>query len=447
MKQSLLIISVVLALTSCNNDDVNVFDKTAAERSSEAIQNLKNELTAPANGWLVKYNPESDAGSYYVILNFNDDNTLRIRSDFGEQDGRFFDDTITYRIDNSLNLELIFETYSLFSFLYEQDDATFQAEFEFLYANKTGDDLVFTSKSDVSSPTVLVFTPASSNDPTTLLGPDAASKISALADDFIKYTTAYKVSYQNRDVALFLSMNNIKRTVAITAISKRTDTSDTTLLDFSTGFYIEGDSLVFENTFSTTFKGADVSIRSIFMGSVFDTYINGCNDPVPINGFNGTTSQNDQITFETTLQDIKGGRFAKEATLYFCPPENMLYNKEFKYKEVYADVEGAIYFQLYLNYENNLNAIGFVLQKSDGSYYFVLREFTPELVDNNLIFHWQGDLQVFNTDAPEADLNKIQKYIDLITAGDQTYAFKLNDGVYEFYNPCTKWSYIFINPN
>jgi hypothetical protein len=119
--RKLFLIPIIILLISACDDDINVFDKTADERANESIQNLKNELIAPDNGWRVLYTPSSDAGSYYVLMDFNEDNSVRIQTDFGEENGRFFDDTLTYRIDNSLNVELIFETYSFFSYLYSGD--------------------------------------------------------------------------------------------------------------------------------------------------------------------------------------------------------------------------------------------------------------------------------------------------------------------------------------
>ena len=73
-------------------------------------------------------------------MDFNEDNTVHIRSDLGSNDGQFFEQTVTYRIDSSLGLELIIETYSFFSFLFEQADATFLAEYEFNFVNKTPDE-------------------------------------------------------------------------------------------------------------------------------------------------------------------------------------------------------------------------------------------------------------------------------------------------------------------
>ena len=163
MKKWIYIFGIVIViLTSCKDDEVAIFDKTPDERVSEAIATLKQDLTAPANGWKLRYRPESESGSFYVLLDFNEDNTVHIKTDLGNNDGQFFEQTVTYRIDSSLGLELIIETYSFFSFLFEQDNATFLAEYEFNFINKTPDEaLVFNSKTDPDTPTVLLFEQAS----------------------------------------------------------------------------------------------------------------------------------------------------------------------------------------------------------------------------------------------------------------------------------------------
>src|SRR5690349_3783495 len=95
------LIGAALALAACHDDDVNVFNKTADERAADAIASLKQDLVGPANGWMIKYQPQEGAGSYYVLLDFNENDKVVIKSDLGAQGGQYFQDTIGYRIDNS----------------------------------------------------------------------------------------------------------------------------------------------------------------------------------------------------------------------------------------------------------------------------------------------------------------------------------------------------------
>jgi hypothetical protein len=204
MKKGLYYIAaLIITLTSCKDDDITVFDKSADERAAEAIAALKADLTEPANGWRVKYRPEQGSGSFYVIMKFTDDNKVNIKTDLGSNNGEFFNQTITYRIDNSLGLELIIQNYSFFSFLFEQDQATFGAEFEFNYANKTPDGaLVFSSKSDLSTPTTILFEAAQASD-VNLLGTELSTNLYEMSDDLAIFSSSFKLTFDTRDVILF----------------------------------------------------------------------------------------------------------------------------------------------------------------------------------------------------------------------------------------------------
>ena len=92
MKKGIYILWIfVLALVSCKDDDIAKFDKPADERVAEAIDALKQDLVAPSAGWKIKYRPEAESGSFYVLLKFNDDNTVNIKTDLGSNDGEFFE--------------------------------------------------------------------------------------------------------------------------------------------------------------------------------------------------------------------------------------------------------------------------------------------------------------------------------------------------------------------
>src|SRR5688572_31474264 len=89
--------ALIMILSSCKDETERLFDKPAEERAAEAIQNLKNELVAPANGWRMRYQPEDASGAYWLIIHFMEDDKVVIESDLGENNGEFFMDTLTYR--------------------------------------------------------------------------------------------------------------------------------------------------------------------------------------------------------------------------------------------------------------------------------------------------------------------------------------------------------------
>ena len=129
-----ILILFSLMLVSCEDDreDLPSFD----ERVSVAIADLTAELAAPNNGWRLDYQPTPDAGRFFILLDFDENGQVNIQSDLAVNDGEFFNQTIPYRIDNALGLELILETFGVFHYLFEQDQSRFGAEFEFIFKDK-----------------------------------------------------------------------------------------------------------------------------------------------------------------------------------------------------------------------------------------------------------------------------------------------------------------------
>src|SRR5690606_24032265 len=144
---------------------------------------------------------------YWVLMDFDEDNRVTIKSDLPQNDEEFFEQTITYRIDNSLGLELVLESYSFFSFLFEQDQATFLAEYEFNYANKTPQgELVFVSKTDPPPATTLLFEEAEASDEA-LLG-------QSISVNLHKFPLSNRIVFANRNVAVYLSLDLLRRTAS-----------------------------------------------------------------------------------------------------------------------------------------------------------------------------------------------------------------------------------------
>jgi hypothetical protein len=453
MKNRLYITWVlVIVLFSCdNNDDVALFDKTADERVAEAIANLQAQLVAPANGWRVKYRPEPEYGSFYVLMDFDEDNKVTIKSDLGNNDGEFFEQTMTYRIDSSLGLELIIESYSFFSFLLEQDRATFGAEYEFHFVNETPDDaLVFYSKTDLGNPTVLLFEEAAATD-VNLLATTVSTNLNIMADDFEKLTPSLNLTFTNKDVVLYITLDNVARIVSINSASRKTNTSITQNLNFSSPYLLKGDSIAFDNRFSGTGLTSGVTIKGIRFSDLEEETLNVCSDPIIVHSYDGVTSANDAVKLQTTLLDAGGRSFTTLSDFYFSPLSFILKDRVPMDAEISRDVAGALEMHLYYNYDigdpEPFYAIGFVIRNVDQSVTFALRQFTPVLTDNNLVFNFEPDISIFGEQQTDADVEKINIYLDALTEGDKTYVYKLIDNRFEFHNPCTGWSFVFVNAN
>ncbi|HYG20288.1 MAG TPA: DUF4302 domain-containing protein, partial [Ohtaekwangia sp.] len=436
--------ALLVVLASCKDDDVNIFDKPSDVRAAEAIASLKSDLTAPANGWIVKYRPESGSGSFYVLMKFGEDNTVTIRSDLGSNDGEFYEQTMTYRIDSSLGLELIIESYSFFSFLFEQDQATFLAEYEFDYANKTPDnELVFRSKSDPSNATILLFEEASPAD-INLLGMELSANLNEIADDLDNFSPTLKLTYQDMDLAFYLSLDELRRTLYIKGVSRKTTTASAQNVGFSSPYVIEGNTIVLDEPLTGTFFGNNISLESIaFDDDLAASEINACADPIPTHVMEGTTGTGDDITLEPTLVDVSGIKFTTLSDFYSTPIQNVFFNGFSAGNEIAQDIAGAQQMQLYYN-SGGLYAMGFYIVNADGTAVWALREFTASLTDNRIEFDFAPTVTLFPQNATtDANLENVNNYLNAITEGGTTYVFEYSEGIYEFYNPCTGWTVAF----
>jgi len=442
---------VIVILTSCKDDEIAVFEKTADERVAEAIATLKQDLVAPANGWRVKYRPEEESGSFYVLMDFNEDNTVHIKSDLGSNDGQFFEQTVTYRIDSSLGLELIIETYSFFSFLFEQADATFLAEYEFNFVNKTPDEaLVFNSKTDPGTATILLFEQASADDGA-LLGTQLSTNLNVMSEDLKMIASSLKLTYQNRDISLYLVLDTFRRIITINSASRNTNPLITQTVTFTTPYILKGDSIVLDDKFSTTVLNNNISIKSIKLSTLTEGTLTACTNPITVHSLVGATSANDQVKLETTLRDPTGASFAQVGD-FFVSPNNFIFNNgEDASLQIQQDITGAAAMQLYYNFDigsgTPFYGIGFLIQNVNGTTTFALRQFTPTLVANRLVFDFAPDISVFGETDTDANIENVNIYLDAMTEGDNTYIFQVQDGTYEFFNPCTGWSFVFYVVN
>ena len=419
-----------------------MFEKTADERTAEAIANLKQELASADQGWKVKYRPESTSGSYYVILTFDADDQVNIKTDLGANGGEFFDQTTTYRIDSSLGLELIFESYCFFSYLFEQEQATFGAEYEFNYIRKNDDgSLVFESKSDVLDKTVLVFEPATAADQTNLRGIDLATKLNEVAADLENFTSSYKLTYDDRDIVFYISMDDFRRTINFKSASRKNNTGFTAV-NFTTPFVIKGDSLVLDQRLTRTLFSSNVTIKSIYFDDLANTTLNICASPINAHSLEGVTSANDDVHLESSLFDASGARFPLVSDFFVASIDQVFINGATSWEQIQQDIHGALAMQLYYN-NGGFYGIGFVIQNDNGSITFALREFTPVLTNNKIVFQFEPTISIFGEPNTDANINNVNIYLNLLTQGDNTYVFEYSPAIYEFHNPCTGISVAF----
>ncbi|MGH2566930.1 MAG: hypothetical protein ACRDGA_01205, partial [Bacteroidota bacterium] len=306
------------------------------------------------------------------------------------------------------------------------------------------------SKSDQSTPGIILFEQASPDD-VNLLGVNLASNLNIMSDDLDKFTSSLKLTFQDKDLALYISLDELRRTLTITSASLKTNTQTTQTLSFNTAYIIEGAAIVFDEPLETTILGNAVSISSLQLNTMGEATLNVCADPITIHTYSGVTNVNDAIVLETSLLDVNGKSFADRSDIYFTPLEYIFNNGVSMVNQIPQDITGALQMHLYYGYDlgggDLLYGIGFVIQNLDNTITFALREFTPVLNDNNIVFNFAPDITLFGNPTTDANVDNVNIYLDALAQGDKTYVFQLGDDLYEFHNPCSGWSIVFIDGN
>lgn len=432
-------------LLACQ-DDEPLFDKSADERAREAIAELKSKLTTPAEGWLLRYRPENESGVYNVLLDFEETDEVTIRTDFGVNDGEFYEQTITYRIDNSLGLELIFENYSFFSFLFEQEQASFLAEFEFNYVNETPDGaLVFSSKSDPSSPTRLVFLPATGNE-INLLGTEVAGDLNTLTENSLAYfASSYRLRFTNRDLSFYLTLDNFRRTLNINFVSADGSATGQSV-DFSTPYTIQGEEVILDEPFTGNYFGQEITIPAIRFGTLSETTLMACGQPVTANQYTASVGGAPAV-LENSLFDPNGANVFDQSEFFYSLNQNIFNDDGSLGAQIDADVPGSLAMLLYYDQRatDPFYALGFFIVNESGSITRALREFTPSLEGNRMQVAFDSAYTVLEDTTGTFDEAKIDRYLNLFSEGEGAYIYKLADETYEFYNPCNGTSFVFFH--
>lgn len=449
----LFFVALLLLFISCD-DDTKVFEKDADTRVAEAIASLKEKLVAPPDGWLLKYRPDSEFGAYYVLLKFEENGEVNIKTDLGVNEGEFFDQTITYRIDNSLGLELIFENYSFFSYLFEQDNASFPAEFELNYVNETGDgDLVFNSKTDVPPATIIALqqaVPENNN----LLGTGISENISKMTVGLAPFASVLKLSYTQKDVALYMTLDELERTIQINYISSKNSINNGQKLDFSSGYILEGNAIVLDDPLTGSFQGSTISIEKIALDELTSNDTQICMDTLTVYNYSGELSSNDPITLETSVFDPEGAIFAQSFGFFDAPITDRflsVLDEEgmFADDQIVEDIPGASDIQIYFGagQDGSLNAMGFRIENPNATVTFALREFEYAIEGNKVQFDFAPEYTLFGDTTVTINAEAMNKYLDIFTESGNTSVYRLSDTVYEFYNPCNRWSFFFFADN
>lgn len=458
MLRSLLALSILTLLTvSCSENNADL--PPVEERVQEAIEGLRTNLTAPANGWRLEYQPTDESGTFLILMKFTPDGNVNIKSDVPDNNGEFFDHTISYRIDNALGLELILETYAVFHYLFELDQATFGAEFEFLFKEKSEESLIFESISDTSSPTQLVFTPAGANDENEFARQITQNLGQFDLDNpqvFGTISPTQQLILHDRNISIFWTINLTKRNLIAEFAGKGTTrdevlaNSRVTLNHFSK-FTLANGQLKLEEPLSFIFNGQSNNISAITLSDFSftgpDLCVLGLENTEP--QYVGQTPGLGTTTLVNTMLSNRGIEFGKtvytvNAFFIFDEEGNSLQESG----SIATKLPGTSGFVLFYGVQLNdpaipIYSVGFIMESGE----IYVREYQPTTTAVNLIQINLLDQYYYSDTPPAGTETALQEITDEIFSGGEFYAFDLPGNgvqVFRLYNPCNKYEFFLV---
>ena len=110
----LIALVAVVSLASCKGEVDDIFDRSSADRMSEALATDRQLLVDAPNGWLMQYFCEDTYGGYNVFVKFNADNTATVANEVFRAGSRA---TSHFKLEQSMGVVLSFDEYNeLFHF-------------------------------------------------------------------------------------------------------------------------------------------------------------------------------------------------------------------------------------------------------------------------------------------------------------------------------------------
>ncbi|MBP3575254.1 MAG: DUF4302 domain-containing protein [Paludibacteraceae bacterium] len=146
MKAKYLVIIGLLAATfaACSRDEESLFEKPAAIRAQEAIDNAFNVLTSAENGWEMAYFPnlEASAKGYNMVLKFNKNGNVSVTAKNATTTGNKIvtDTASTWAVKSDYGPILTFDTYNDVFHAFSDpkgDGAGLLGDYEFLILKAT----------------------------------------------------------------------------------------------------------------------------------------------------------------------------------------------------------------------------------------------------------------------------------------------------------------------
>ena len=435
----------------------------ADDRAKEAIEELKDELTSAPAGWKLAYRPTSESGAYFMLLDFNEDGTVNIKSDLSANEGEFYDRTIYYRIDAALGLELVFETYGVFHYLFELQQASFGAEFEFLFLEQDGNNLIFQSLSDSGFPTIIELERASPSD-TDKLSYDLSSNLelydSLAPQIFGGIPPIQQVVLESSGISIFWGIDLAQRILYIDMAGVGTTieeiSTNNVIIDRQVGYTLLEGNIVLDEPVSFTIGGVAITLSQISLSQFTNEQQVYCAG-TPINSpvYSGTISGLGSVSVHKSLFDSDGLDFQPMAEIPYSV--NVLFvfdgdaNSLFQGGVIEEEFPTATGFVFNYGLESETqpaNALGFSLDDtSSGGSKTYLRTFdVVERVGNKMSLALTDSIY-YDIEPTTEEEQAMYTITDSIFEGGDVYIFQLPlDGltIFWLFNPCNGYELFLV---
>ncbi|MBQ7530451.1 MAG: DUF4302 domain-containing protein [Paludibacteraceae bacterium] len=152
MKAKYLLIGLALAsvLCACNRDEESLFDRSAAERAQDALNNANTVLVSPANGWEMLYFANTDSRGYNLIVKFDSNGRVSATAKNAlTTNNQLKTDVSTWDVKLDYGPILTFDTYNevLHAWADPQTDGNgYLGDYEFLILSATSERVVLKGK-------------------------------------------------------------------------------------------------------------------------------------------------------------------------------------------------------------------------------------------------------------------------------------------------------------
>lgn len=453
----LLYCTIFFAFCRCSfNDEPKL--PSVENRISDTKEELKNSLISTEHGWKVNYQPTSLTGEFFILLDFNDDGTVRIQSDIVANDGEFRDQIIPYRIDSSQGIELILETYGVFHYLFELQQASFGAEFEFLFLKYEGDLILFESKTDLGDDvTELVLEPATTADQLLI----STTSISLLEKGIFHSQNLggigsygnYNIYLSSNDHTISVSLDLNKRIIYVLGIAKgmnQDDISSNNLsqsIDQTSTFTFSNSKIILSNIIEFSFDGIDYGLDQLSLDNPVRGIDSFCDmqqdsitvfsgESISLGGFQMTSSL---FQIKNNFTTLERSDYSVNAPFLFDENDNSIID------QILINLPEAAAFQWYhqlpVAEDSTINALGFATVDESNNVEFYLKTFEFSQTENYLEISFNEENLITNEDVTTEQIDDFNQLIDLIFSGNKVYVTEIPtiDNLYIFYNPCNKY--------